>query len=48
MLFVIPGMLYLCDGLIEKTTFKVHFYRKNKKENNLISRNKFIKKINQN
>lgn len=47
-LFVIPGMLYLCDGLIEKTTFKVHFYRKNKKENNLISRNKFIKKINQN
>lgn len=36
-LFVIPGMLYLCDGIIEKTTWKAHFY-KGKNENKSQSR----------
>lgn len=26
-LFVLPGLLYLCDGLIQKTTFHTEFYR---------------------
>ena len=30
LLFVIPGMLYLLDGVIEKTTLKANFYKENK------------------
>ncbi|MGN0171249.1 MAG: RND family transporter [Acutalibacteraceae bacterium] len=34
-LFVLPGLLYLLDGLIQKTTLKLHFYhpRREKKSN---------------
>lgn len=30
-LFVLPGLLYLCDGLIRKTTLHTEFYRENEK-----------------
>ena len=29
-LFVLPGLLYLCDGLIQKTTLDTNFYKKPK------------------
>lgn len=29
-LFVLPGLLYLCDGLIQKTTLHTNFYKKPK------------------
>ena len=30
--FVLPGLLYLFDGLIQKTTYKLHFYNPRKEE----------------
>ena len=31
-LFVLPGLLYLCDGLIQKTTLHTEFYKENGKK----------------
>ena len=31
-LFVLPGLLYLCDGLIQKTTLHTEFYRETEKK----------------
>lgn len=31
-LFVLPGLLYLLDGLIQRTTMKAHFYRPDREE----------------
>lgn len=31
-LFVLPGLLYLLDGLIQRTTLHLHFYQPNKEE----------------
>ena len=47
-LFVVPGMLYLCDGIIEKTTYKAEFYKKKSKEDKSNYPKKFSTKINQN
>ena len=43
-LFVIPGMLYLLDGVIEKTTLKANFYKENKPR----TYESFTKKVRQN
>ena len=43
-LFVIPGMLYLLDGVIEKTTAKANFYKESKPR----TYESFTKKVSQN
>ena len=31
-LFVLPGLLYLLDGLVRRTTLHLHFYKQSKEE----------------
>lgn len=45
-LFIVPGMLYLCDGIIEKTTWKSNFYKEDK--NILKTNKKFKTRVNEN
>ena len=47
-LFVIPGMLYLGDKIIEKTTYKSGFYKENNMGNKSKSHGNFKRKISEN
>lgn len=47
-LFVIPGMLYLFDGMIEKTTWKANFYRENENKSGLKPHKNFKTRSNEN